>query len=213
MLHINLLGIPEIFMDAPPNLRFRTRKAGALLIYLAVTERSWSRDNLATLFWPETADQRARKNLRDILPTLRKQVGDYLTFDDDNIGLNPVRQYSCDVTRLRTVVERQLPHIDCNTLAETLALYRGEFLEGYTTSRISADFELWALHERERLLQLALLGFSTLCRWQQEAGAIEAALATNRQLLKLAPWDEAAHRQQMLLLAPKRSASRGAGPL
>ena len=37
MLHVNLLGILEIYLDAPPNLDFRTRKAQALLIYLTVT--------------------------------------------------------------------------------------------------------------------------------------------------------------------------------
>ncbi|MEZ4678325.1 MAG: BTAD domain-containing putative transcriptional regulator [Caldilineaceae bacterium] len=68
-------------------------------------------------------------------------------------------------------------------------------------ARISADFELWAVRERERLQQLALLGFTELRQRQQKAGAIDAALTTNRQLLKLAPWDEAAHRQQMRLLS------------
>ena len=72
MLHIKLLGTPEIYLNTPPSQRFRTRKAQALLIYLAVTKRGCRHDSLATLFWPETSDQRARKNLRDILPSLRR---------------------------------------------------------------------------------------------------------------------------------------------
>ena len=72
MLHIKLLGTPQIYLDEPLALRFRTRKAQALLIYLAVTQRRWTRDALATLFWPETSDATARKNLRDILPSLRR---------------------------------------------------------------------------------------------------------------------------------------------
>ena len=200
MLHINLLGIPEIYVDIPLNLRFRTRKAQALLIYLAVTEQRWTRDALATLFWPETSDARARKNLRDILPPLRQQLGPYLRIDDERLGMNPSSKYKCDVTQFTTLLEGHLQEIETATLATTLALYRGEFLAGYRTSTISVDFELWALRERERLHQLALMGFTTLCQRQQEDGAYDAALVTNRQLLKLAPWDETAHRQQMLLL-------------
>lgn len=200
MLYLNLLGTPEIYLDDFPRLRFRTRKAEALLIYLAATDRSWSRDSLATLFWPETDDLTARKNLRDILPSLRRQLGDYLLLDDETIGLHPGRQYKCDVSQFSAVLERPLQNVKTDSLADTLALYRGEFLEGYATSRISVDFELWGLRERERLHQLALMGFTTLCQRQQETGAYEAALTTNRQLLKLAPWDEAAHRQQMMLL-------------
>ncbi len=200
MLHINLLGIPEIYLDKPPNLRFRTRKAQALLIYLVSTERNWPRDTLAALFWPETADKRAHKNLRDILPSLRKQAGAYLTLNDETIGINPSTQYSCDVTRFVAALEGSLHSIEISTLCKTLELYRGEFLEGYDTAKISIDFELWTLRERERLQQLALMGFSTLCRRQQESGAYEDALRTNRRLLKLAPWDEATHREQMQIL-------------
>ncbi len=199
-LFLSLFGTPKIYLDHEFSLRFRTRKAQALLIYLAVTERTWSRDSLATLFWPETSDTTARKNLRDILPSLRRQLGDYLLLDDETIGLDPASQYKCDVSQFSTVLDRGLQSVDSDILVGIMALYRGEFLEGYATSRISTDFELWTLRERERLHQLAMMGFTTLCRRQQENGAYEAALTTNRQLLKLAPWDEDAHQQQMLLL-------------
>ncbi|MCB0185242.1 MAG: AAA family ATPase, partial [Caldilineaceae bacterium] len=173
----------------------------ALLIYLATTNRNWTRDALATLFWSETDDASARKNLRDILPPLRRQLGDYLRLDDEIIGLNPASQSKCDVTLFRERMERRSATVDISTLSSTLTLYRGEFLEGFATSRVSVDFELWVMREREQLQQLALVGFTTLCRRQQERGDFAAALDANRQLLKLAPWDEAAHRQQMLLLA------------
>lgn len=201
MLTINLLGTPEIYLGTPPNLHFRTRKAQALLIYLAATGRRWRRDALATLFWPETDDTTARKNLRDILPSLRRQLDEYLHFDEESIGLDTSGPNKCDVAHFCAVLERPLPTVETDRLAAALALYRGEFLESYATAKIAADFELWALRERERLHQLALMGFTTLCRRQQESGAYEAALSTNRQLLKLAPWEEATHRQQMLLLA------------
>ncbi|MEZ4678328.1 MAG: BTAD domain-containing putative transcriptional regulator [Caldilineaceae bacterium] len=200
-LSLTLLGTPEIYLDDHLALRFRTHKAQALLIYLAVTNRSWTRDALATLFWPETDDATARKNLRDILPPLRRQLGDYLLIDEETIGLKLAGPLQCDVTHFQMLMEGQLQSLDIERLAETLKLYRGEFLEGYNGARISADFELWVLREREHVHQLALVGFTTLCRRQREAGAYGAALLTNRRLLELAPWDEASHRRQMQLLA------------
>ncbi|MEZ4678326.1 MAG: hypothetical protein R2932_29335 [Caldilineaceae bacterium] len=107
-----------------------------MLIYLAVTNRSWMRDALATLFWPEADDATARKNLRDILPPLRRQIGDYLLLDNEFIGLNPAGQQNCDVTRFNAILEKPLSTVDTKTLAETLALYRGEFLEGYTSAHL-----------------------------------------------------------------------------
>lgn len=86
-------------------------------------------------------------------------------------------------------------------MQERLALYHGEFLEGYNPARISADFELWIVRERERLHQLAVMGFTTLYQRQMALGEYAAALHSNRQLLKLVPWDETAHQQQILLLA------------
>lgn len=111
MLYLNLFGTPDIYLDNPPGLRFRTRKAQALLIYLAVTKRHWNRDTLATLFWPETDDTTARKNLRDILPPLRRQIGDYLLIDVYVIGLDPSGKYECDVTQFSAILARPLSDV------------------------------------------------------------------------------------------------------
>ena len=52
-----------------------TRKAIALLAYLAVTEQRHSRDALAALLWPEYDQSRARGALRRTLSTLNKALG------------------------------------------------------------------------------------------------------------------------------------------
>lgn len=52
--------------------------------------------------------------------------------------MNPASQSRCDVARFRKVLEQQLQSIEADILAKTLALYRGEFLGGYTSSSISA---------------------------------------------------------------------------
>ena len=62
-LALFLLGPPRIERDGEP-VEIRRRKAVALLVYLAVTGRSHSRDTLATLFWPELDQGRAQASPR-----------------------------------------------------------------------------------------------------------------------------------------------------
>jgi DNA-binding SARP family transcriptional activator len=50
-LAISVLGIPRIEMGGMP-LAVDRRKAVALLVYLALSEGTRSRDTLATLLWP-----------------------------------------------------------------------------------------------------------------------------------------------------------------
>ena len=73
-LTIALLGAPRIEVDGAP-LRVDTRKAVALLAFLAVTGHAHSRDRLTALLWPEYDDDRARAALRRTLSTLKTAVG------------------------------------------------------------------------------------------------------------------------------------------
>ena len=73
-LALYMLGPPRIERDGVP-----VRSAGdcvALVAYLALTGRSHSRDALATLFWPELDQTRARAGLRRILAALRTALGE-----------------------------------------------------------------------------------------------------------------------------------------
>jgi DNA-binding SARP family transcriptional activator len=51
-LAIRILGSPQVERDGDP-VEVDTRKAIALLVYLAVTEGTHGRDALASLLWPE----------------------------------------------------------------------------------------------------------------------------------------------------------------
>ena len=73
-LTIHLLGAPAIARDGAP-ITVDTRKATALLAYLAVTGRGHAREALAALLWPEYDDEHARSALRRTLSTLRAALG------------------------------------------------------------------------------------------------------------------------------------------
>ena len=73
VLRIQALGVPEAHLEGTP-LHFPTKKALALLLYLAVTGTPQPREHLAALFWPDREDERARSTLRSTLRLLRQTL-------------------------------------------------------------------------------------------------------------------------------------------
>src|SRR5215813_449744 len=77
--------------------RFQTRKAGALLAFLALNlERVYSRDELVELFWPKADPEAGRASLRTALASLRRQLeppgvaaGAVIMTDRATVRLNP----------------------------------------------------------------------------------------------------------------------------
>ncbi len=68
-LELFLLGAPRVVLDGAP-VTFDTRKAVALLAYLAVTGQPQQRDTLAALLWPDADQPHARGALRRTLSVL-----------------------------------------------------------------------------------------------------------------------------------------------
>src|SRR5438093_13141914 len=84
--HLRLLGRFALTAgegDSTP-IRLSTRKAGALLAYLAMSpDQTASREELAALLWGDCLDQQARHSLRQALASLRKELGDARVFTAD----------------------------------------------------------------------------------------------------------------------------------
>ena len=72
---IRLLGSPEVSIEGRL-LRFGTKKALALLCYLAAEGGRHPRRELAELLWPESDERRARTDLRSALAKLRKALAE-----------------------------------------------------------------------------------------------------------------------------------------
>ncbi len=102
-LTIALLGAPRIEVDGAP-LRVDTRKAVALLAFLAVTGHAHGRDRLTALLWPEYDDDRARAALRRTLSTLKTAVGgDWLRIDRATVAL-AAADADVDIARFRALL-------------------------------------------------------------------------------------------------------------
>jgi predicted ATPase/DNA-binding SARP family transcriptional activator len=215
-LALYLLGPPRIERDGQL-VDVRRRKAVALLAYLAVTEQSHSRDALATLFWPEHDQSRARAGLRRALASLKKDLGEgWLEVDRENVGLNSDAELWLDVEAFRERLaacgthghpaEEMCP--DCvPLLAEAVEIYRDDFLAGFTL-RDSPAFDEWQFFQSQRLRADLASGLERLAREFGNQGKYQPAVAYARRWLALDPLHEPAHRCLMGLYA--RSDQRAA---
>lgn len=199
LLQFSLLGAPKLLRNGSLVSGFITRKAEALLYYLAVTERAHTRSAVAALLWPDMPEQNARKNLRDVIASLRKTVGDLLIISHQTLAINPDYPYTVDVTILSKILSDP-KGAALDDLREAIGLYHGEFLEGFFVLN-AAPFDDWVRQKREEYLILVLNSLHTLADRYMAANEFDAGLTATRRLLLLDPWNEQAHRKQMWLLA------------
>jgi len=208
-LNIRLLGAPAIARDDAP-VAVDTRKATALLAYLAVSGRRHAREALAGLLWPEYDDDHARAALRRTLSTLRAAVGEeHLAIDRETVALAVSANLWVDVTefraRLAACAQHGHPAADACAaclapLTEAAALYRDDFLAGFSL-RDSAEFDDWQFMQVETLRTELAEALEKLARIHSAAGDFAAALVAARRWLALDPLREEAHRQVMRLQA------------
>jgi predicted ATPase/DNA-binding SARP family transcriptional activator len=223
-LRITTLGGLTIERDGAPITTLGSRKAEALLVYLACTQRPHAREVLIDLLWDDLPADRARANLSLLLTTLRQQLGPYLLATRSTVAFDPQQPCWLDAVELerhcQVVIQAALraarsslpdePWLSADAMVQldqALMLYRGDFLQGFTP-HASADFEAWVRAEQERLRQLVVMARQALLSSYTHQGAYETALAQANQLLHLDPFHEDVHRQVLLLLTYTRQ--RGA---
>jgi len=219
-LTITTLGKLNIQQNGSRVTGFSSRKAEALLVYLAVERGNpIRRESLFTLLWPGMPEKSARHNLRQVLYSLGQtfpevtiegnEFAALLLADRKSVRINPEAAVEVDVHQLdrnlqKTQVHDHLSLGSCDnciqTLVETVTLYGGEFLGDYYLEDSNA-FEDWAQANREayRIKILETLG-SLADIFIQRADYDQARTYANQQL-KIDPLREIAYRQLMELLS------------
>lgn len=199
ILVLRLLGGCQGSLAPGEALRLPTRKAWALLAYLAVHPgREIGREQLAGLLWGERPEEQARASLRQTLYELRSALGD--AADDRLLATRETVSWlgdGVDVDALRLEKLAQCGTIE--NLAEAASLYRGAFLDGLETGE--TGFDDWLAAERARLHDLACGALERLALAHLEHGDTTAAIETARQLLRFDPLREDALRLLMRGLA------------
>jgi len=202
MLDIRFLGVPVVSFANVPLTELNQSPTLMRLFAFLVTHHHQPQDRsrLAGTFWPDCAEQRARRTLNNVVWRLRGALGAaaaVLQIDKQTIQFNPQAVYWLDTkefegsTRALDALSATLPPSTGLTAEQiarfeaTLALYRGDFLEG-----IDDD---WALYPRETWRERycnALESFAAAC---QVHGEWERALAAARQVTMLEPYRESGH--------------------
>jgi ABC-type oligopeptide transport system substrate-binding subunit/DNA-binding SARP family transcriptional activator len=209
ILLLRLLGPVQVEREGEPARGFRSRKAMALLGYLAVQNKPVSREHLADLFWGDKSETRGRANLSWTLNRISSQLPDCLQADLHTVQF---QRTVPSATAASLVSGRPLCRLDLDVFAELEAqgepaslaaavqLYRGEFLEGLYLDDC-AEFELWLVKERERWRQRAVSALGDLIAHYSQRGEYKQSLQFAQRLLALQPWREETHQQVMHLLA------------
>lgn len=206
-LTVFLLGSPRIERDGMP-VAVHRRKAIALMAYLAIANEGHKRDALAGLLWPECDQNAAHAALSTTLGALKAVDRNLVSADRETVRLNRA-SFWVDVDHLDSLLAGCQTHghpadqvcAAClPLLAEAIALYRGDFLAGFTL-RDSASFDDWQLFQTESLRRQAAYALEKLVRGHSAQGEFEQAVAYARRWLALEPFHEPAHRQLMQLYA------------
>jgi len=217
-LQLSLLGAP-IVKHGERTLTFSTRKALALLVYLAVEGGTHTRKTLSESFWPELDAEHGRAALRATLLELRKLLershgpGEraHLLVERDILGLQQGNPPMLDLRLVESASKqageagRRVEPLADQARGELLAqleqatrLVRGPFLVGFTL-RDSQFFDDWTRQHREywhlRVHQL----FDALSRLYERSGDGERAIETVSRWLGFDPLHEEGYRRLIRL--------------
>lgn len=199
---IELLGGLRVYQEERLITRFQTQKTAALLAYIALHKgRSFPREFIAELLWPDGDPTAIRNRLNQAVSSLRRQLhppgsdpGYVIDADHSKISINP-KTITTDVEDFFAAIKRAQ---DCETeedempaLEAAVAAYGGDFLDGY--------YEEWALLERVRLADQYTHALSRLIRLYADRGRLSDAIEVASKRLALDPLEERNHRALMRL--------------
>jgi len=167
-LVIYLLGRPEIYQGNQLLPPLATQKTLSLLAYLILhRDRSYLRDDLATLFWGDRDDLHARHSLTTALWRIRRSLGkEYLITDSTAVRFDPNTSFWLDVTEFENRVKGN--PCEPEDLAIAVNLYRGDLLEGF--------YDDWCIEERYYLEALYLDALKRLVDWHEVHGNVREVL-------------------------------------
>ena len=206
-LLMKLLGSPFIETDQKP-VEISSRKAIALLVHLAVEGQAKSRDSLATMFWPDQDQSRARAYLRNALWMLTQAgLEPWIEISREAVALRA--GYWLDTAEFQDQLTETQKHdhskevtcLKCVPLLEkAVSLYRGDFLEGFTLLDCPA-FDDWQFFQTDRLQRLYAESLERLVKFYDGEGDWSRAIPLAKYWVALDSLNEAAQRWMMRLFA------------
>jgi DNA-binding SARP family transcriptional activator len=173
-LQLYFFGPLEMRCDDQPAPRPPTLKSLSLLAYMVFhRDQPQPRERLASLYFGERAEQKALRSLSTALWHIHRCLPEasILLSDARSVQINPQIPIWLDVEEFEILAARA----DSASLQKAIALYRGDFLEGF--------YDDWAISERYRLESLYLDALARLVSVLESAGDPQASLAAAYRLL------------------------------
>jgi DNA-binding SARP family transcriptional activator/pimeloyl-ACP methyl ester carboxylesterase len=200
VLSVRTFGFPEIRRDDQP-CQLTLRKGLALLVYLAEAKGPVGRDVIATLLWPESAEEVVRARLRRLLHRLQLTLGEVLTSDRSTVRWSSAVELQVDSRSFEQAC-------DLGKFERACSLYQGDFLESFSPGDCP-QFDEWAFFRREALRGRAIQALERVVQEKNAAGDYAAAAVHAGRLAALDPLSEVygRHLIRNLLLAGDRAAA------
>jgi len=203
-LNIFLLGDVTLQRATSNQLRFPTKKSKSLFAYLVLhKERTFQRNAVAGLFWPERDEDRAQRSLNSEVWRLRSMLSNgglkpatFLHSDHCSIGFRAdsdhwvdAAEFNCSIDALSTPRAKTGTPGFLSNLEKAIELYRGDLLEGV--------FDDWCLVQREAYRARLMAALEFMLTSAIEAQDWGKAIGHGRRLLELDPLQEHVHRALM----------------
>jgi len=203
MLHVCVLGEQSITDERTAIVRIRSSRTVALLGFLAAHPGSpQTRQRIAGLFWPESADGQALTNLRRELHNLRQVMGNEQSLVVTPRDLCWRDSPTCRVD-LRVFENGRKAALDAAAAGDTASVlahgdaalesYRGEFLPG--------NYEDWLLDIRSELERQCADLCDLIAETRAKEGDFAGAAGAARRRIQLQPLEEVGYRTLMRLQA------------
>ncbi|MBX7120035.1 MAG: hypothetical protein K1X31_13665 [Gemmatimonadaceae bacterium] len=173
MFRIRLLGTPHL-AGPKGGVPQGPRRLAILACLAAAGPAGLTRDKLIARLWPETDEERARRNLSQLLYAMRTELGVDLVEGTGTVRL-AAGQCTCDVLEFDAA-------ITARDDVAALQAYGGPFLDGFHLTE-SSEFSQWADTERERRADLARMAAVRLA----ESAAGEDRIAAWQRVVALDP--------------------------
>lgn len=201
VLHIDLLGGFRVTYGAEHLTSLDGPRLRSLLAYLLLKRTvPTPRHRLAFLFWPDSTDDQALTNLRNLLYHLRHSLPRaerYVHIDHSTLWWRTDAPFECDVVGFEEALTSADTASDsravCEALEQAVALYGGDLLPG--------SYEDWVEPERQRLRQAFERALEQLIGLLENRHDYRAAIDHCRRLVRHDPLRESSYRTLMRLQA------------
>jgi DNA-binding SARP family transcriptional activator len=224
---MSLLGVPKIDIDGQPLVGLmHSPMLVSLLAFLAVNqERVHARSVLASMFWPDQPERRARRNLNSHLWRLRvaldqqtlvqKPPGErddrfqsdgYIGSDSQSVFFVSHSKHWLDVKAFE-VITASIPHfcdVRADEVTKRLELPSTELEAAVTLYRgefLEGIYDDWCIPLREHLRERYLLALQALAQAYEDAGCFHQAIDVAQRLVHADAFREDGHARLIRLYA------------